>query len=130
MGSKPSWPAIAPPMLENTPEHGHLLGLYIGTTLNFINDGHKPPANSFRSFLQASQAFIEKTLQEPNNHVLLEEIRKAASQNIYQRTITAIKNSTPTSKQSYADVASQGAARKSTSGIPPSVKIIGKMWWH
>ena len=117
------------PMPEKTREHGHMLGLYIGITLSLINDGHKPPAESFRSFLQASLAFIEKTKQEPNNHVLLEEIRKAADASIRRKTfieeqITAIKNSKPTSNQSYANVASQGAARKSATGIPPSVNPI------
>ncbi len=129
MGSKPSWPAIATPMPENTREHGHLLGLYIGTTLSLINNGHKPPADSFRSFLQASQAFIDKTKQEPNNHVLLDEIRKAADASARRETfieeqITVIKNSTPTSKPTYANVASQGATWKSTSGISSSANPI------
>lgn len=129
MGSKPSWSAIATLMPKNIREHGHLLGLYIGTTLNLINNGHKPPADSFRSFLQASQAFIEKTKQEPNNHVLLDEIRKAPDASARRETfieeqITVMKNSTPASKPTYANIASQGATRKSTSGISSSVNPI------
>ncbi len=102
---------------NNIREHGHMLGLYIDTTLKLIQDGHRPPAESFKNFLQASSAFIEKTKQEPNNHVLLEEIRKAADASIRRETfieeqITAIKNSAPTSNISYANIASQGAAKK------------------
>lgn len=111
------------PMPENIREHGHLLGLYINTTLNLINNGYKPPPDSFRSLLQASQAFIEKTKYEPNNHVLLDEIQKAADASARRETfmkeqITAIKNSSPTTKQSYADITSRGAAQKATTGVP------------
>ena len=111
MESKLLWPAIATPMSENTCKHGHILGLYIDTTLKLIQDGHRPPAESFKSFLQASSTFIEKTKQEPNNHVLFEEIRKAAIASTRHKTfikeqITAIKNSAPTSNLSYANVAS------------------------
>ncbi|WP_375449372.1 hypothetical protein [uncultured Nostoc sp.] len=94
---------------------------------------------SFRSFLQASSAFIEKTKQEPNNHVLLEEIRKAADastrcETFIEEQITAIKNSAPTSNLLYANVASQGAARKAAAGIslpittpPPSYNKVNKI---
>ncbi len=110
-------------MPENIREHGHLLGLYINTTLNLVDEGYKPPPDSFRSFLQASQAFIEKTKHEPNNHVLLDEIRKAADASARRETfieeqITAIKNASPITKQSYADITSRGAAQKATTKAP------------
>ena len=83
--------------------------------------------------------FIEKTKQEPNNHVLLEEIQKAADASTRCKTfieekIIAIKNSAPTSKLLYANVASQGAARKAAAGIslpittpPPSYNKANKI---
>ena len=122
MGNKSLWPAIATLMPENTREHSHMLGLYIDTTLKLIQDGHRPPAKSFKSFLQALSTFIEKTKQEPNNHVLLEEIRKAADASMRRETfiekqITTIKNSAPNSNLSYANVASQVAAKKAAAGI-------------
>ena len=91
------------PMLENIRGHGHLPRLYINTTLNLINDGYKPPPDRFRSFLQALQAFIEKTKLEPNNHMLLDKIWKAPNASADRKTfikeqITAIKNSSPTTK--------------------------------
>lgn len=100
-------------MLENIRKHNHLLGLYIGTTLSLINNGHKPLADSFWSFLQALQAFIKKTKQETNNHVLLDKIWKAADASARCKTfieeqITILKNSisAPAFKPTYANIAS------------------------
>lgn len=114
MGSKPSYPAITTLMSENMCEHSHLLGLYIVTILSLINNGHKPLTNSFRSFLQVSKAFIDKAKQESNNHILLDKIRKAIDASAHckifiKEQITVIKNSIPTSKLTYTNVASQGA---------------------
>lgn len=97
-------------------------GLYIDTTLKLIQGGHKPPGKSFKSFLQTSSAFIEKVKQGPTNHDIFEEIRKAADASTRRETfieeqIIAIKNSSPISNLSYANVASQGANRKATAGI-------------
>ncbi len=122
MGSKPLWPVLAASMPEHICEHGHMLGLYIDTTLKLIQGGHKPPGESFKSFLQASSAFIEKVKQGPTNHDIFEEIRKAANASTRRETfieeqIIAIKNSSPISNLSYANVASQGANRKATAGI-------------
>lgn len=122
MGSKPLWPALAAPMPENTREHGHILGLYIDSTLKLIQDGHKPPAESFKGFLQASSAFIEKTRQGPSNHDILEEVRKttdasARRETFIEEQIIAMKNSGTTSNPSYANIASQGAAKKATTGV-------------
>ena len=113
-------------MPENIREHGHMLGFYIDTTPKLIQDGHRPPAESFKNFLQASSAFIEKTKQEPSNHILVEEIRKAGDASTCHKTfieeqITAIKNFALISNLSYANIASQRAARNAATGVPSRI---------
>ncbi len=126
-------------MPENTCENSHILGLYIDTTLKLIQDGYGPLAESSKNFLQASSAFIEKTKQEPSNHVLLKQIRKTADASTNRKTfieeqITTIKNSAPTSNLSYANITSQGAAKTAASGFtmpintpPPSYNKANKI---
>lgn len=122
MGSKPLWPVFAASMLVHIREYGHILGLYIDITLKLILDRHKPPGESFKSFFQGSSAFIENVKQEPTNHDIFEEIRKAVDaftrcKTFIEEQIIAIKNSSPISNLLYANVASQGANRKATTGI-------------
>lgn len=51
MPRKPQWLAVAILMQDNTCEHGHILGMYIDTTLSLMEDGHEPPAETFKAFL-------------------------------------------------------------------------------
>ena len=73
MPGKPQWPAVVTLMPDNIREHGHMLGMYIDTTLALMADGHKPPVETFKAFLQAALTFITKTKQEPNNQTILED---------------------------------------------------------
>ncbi len=103
-----------------------MLRLYIVTTLKLIQDGNKPPAESFKNFFQASSVFIRKTKQEFSKHVFLEEIRKAAEvstcrETFIEKQIKAIKNSAPTSNLSYTNIASQREARKAANGVLPHI---------
>ena len=124
MPGKPQWPAVATLMPDNTREHGHMLGMYIDTTLALMADGHKPPMETFKAFLQATLTFITKTKQEPNNQTILEEIQKAADassrrESYIEEQITAIKNAPAIAgRASYAAIASRSAT---TPGIsyPP-----------
>ncbi len=111
MGSKPLWPAIAAWLAKNTCKHSHVLGLYIDTIFKLIQDGYRPPDESFKNFVQASSAFMEKTKQQFSNQILLEEIRKSAytstsCETFIEDKITAIKNSALISYPSYAKIAS------------------------
>lgn len=51
MPSKPQWLAVAILMPDNKCEHGHILDMYIDTTLALMEDGHEPPVETFKSFL-------------------------------------------------------------------------------
>ena len=93
----PQWPAVATLMPDKTREHGHMLGMYLNTTLTLMTDSQKPPIETFKAFLQATLKFITKTKQEPNNQTILEETQKAADASLQRESyieeqITAIKN--------------------------------------
>lgn len=109
-------------MPKNIHKHDYLLGLYINTILNLINDRYKFPPDSFQSFLQVLQAFIEKTKHEFNNHVVLDKIQKAANMSAYceifiKEQITTIKNSSPTINQLYVNIVFRSTAQKAITEI-------------
>ena len=78
MLGKPQWPAVATLIADNIRKHGLILGMYIDTTLALMDEGHKPPSDTFKAIFQATLTFITKTKNEPNNQTILDKIQKAA----------------------------------------------------
>ncbi len=126
MPGKPQWPSVATLTANNTCEHGLILGMYIDTTLAFMDEGHKPPLDTIKALFQATLTFITKTKEEPNNQTILNEIQKAVTatfrhESYIEEQIIAIKNAPAmTKKASYATIASRGATAARTSSLPPT----------